>query len=205
MTVRLIPFACAVLLFMPVQAGAHPSAPLGYDPAEIGRIGVQIAMEGDAERACQAASQPDPGLAADVERRSEARLAQYFERIGGDDHGSVTHLFIDSGSKARWAGPEGSQPVTAIADPIGAQRGKGTLTRKSFVVGNDAQTSRGIWVLTIPDAADPSKTDTFEYAVDFKLGMFGGMWIWHMRRYGPPDVAPPPPAHYCHIDPALYY
>jgi hypothetical protein len=155
MTTKALPFVFAILLLTPARAGA----PLGYDPAEIGRIGVEIAMERDAERACQTGSTADPDMATGVDRRSEARLAQYFERIGGDDHSSVTHLFIDSGRMARWTGPEGSQPVK----------------RKAFVVGNDAQTSRGVWVLAIPDAADPSKTDTYAYGVDFKLGAFGGM------------------------------
>jgi hypothetical protein len=201
MTTKALPFVFAILLLTPARAGA----PLGYDPAEIGRIGVEIAMERDAERACQTGSTADPDMATGVDRRSEARLAQYFERIGGDDHSSVTHLFIDSGRMGRWTGPEGAQPVKVIVDPIGGQRARGTLTRKSFVVGNDAQTSRGVWVLAIPDAADPSKTDTYAYGVDFKLGAFGGMWIWHMHLYRAPDVAPPPSANYCHIDPAFSY
>src|SRR6185437_7520472 len=106
-----------------------------YDAAGAAIMGVQAAQSGQVEKACLAGQPPDPDIAADIDKRSEARLAQYFERIGGDDHGSVTHLFIDSGRMARWSGAGGMQPVKAIVDLVGAQRAKGTLTRKAFVVG----------------------------------------------------------------------
>lgn len=195
----------AVLMLGLAGAQAHGGG--GGGGSVIGaQIGVQIMMEEMDEKACEEGRLPDAYLAADIDKRSEARLAQYFERIGGDDHGSVTHLFIDSGHIARWTGPDGAtQPVRAIVDPVGAARAKGTLTRKAFTVGGDNGSARGVWELSLPDAADPSKTDTYQYGVDFKLGSFGGIWIWHMHLYRAPDSAPPPPSAFCHVSPPNAY
>lgn len=194
-----------LLLTFTALALSASGAAAQYDAAGAAIMGVEAAQGQRSEEACQAGRPPNPDIAADLDRRSEARLAQYFERIGGDDRGSIPHLFIDSGRMARWTGPTGTQPVKAIADPVGAQRAKGTLTRKFFVVSNDMQSARGVWVLTIPNPDDPSKTQAYEYGVDFRLGTFGGMWIWHMHLYSAPDTAPLPPDKFCHIDPAASY
>jgi hypothetical protein len=197
MTVKDMLMACAMLGLSATSAAAQL-----FNPGDVAAMGVQMAQQQEAEKACEAGRPPDPGIAADIDRRAEARLAQYFERIGGGDPGAITHLFIDSGRQARWTGPDGAQPVKALVDPVGAARSRGTLTRKAFVVGGDDASARGVWVLAVPDAADPAKTDTYEYGVDFKLGDWGGIWIWHMHLYRAPDTAPPPPDKFCHVAPA---
>jgi hypothetical protein len=168
-------------------------------------MGVMAAQGEQVEKACQAGQPPDPDIVSDLDHRSEERLAQYFERIGSGDHGSVAHLFIDTGDMARWLGPGGPQFIKAIVDPVGAQRAKGTLTRKAFVVGGDMQTARGIWDLTIPNSENPSKFDTYEYGVDFRLGGFGGIWIWRMHLYRASETASPLPDKFCHIDPTSHF
>jgi len=90
-----------------------------------------------------------------------------------------------------------SAPLSGIlSDRFGA---------KAFTVGGDNGSARGVWELSLPDAADPSKTDTYQYGVDFKLGSFGGIWIWHMHLYRAPDSAPPPPSAFCHVSPPNAY
>jgi len=157
------------------------------------------------EEACQAGKPPNPDMAADFEKASEARLEEYFRLVGGNSRRAVAHLFFNGSDRARWTGPDGTQPVDAVADPIGAMRPYGTLTRKSFVVSNDAQSGRGVWVLTISNPADPSKTGTTEYGVDFAAGNWAGVWLWHMHLYRAPDTAPPPPDKFCHIAPDVAY
>ena len=189
--------ACAILGAS--ATGAAAQAILG--------LVVQAGMQADHDRevACQAGTPPSPGLAAETEKASEARFAEYFARVGVNDRSGTTRLFIHSGSTARWTGPGGSQPVTAIADPVGAMRNYGTLTRKYFVVSNDAQSARGVWTLAIPETADPSKIDTYEYGVDFLAGNWAGFWLWHVHLYRAPDTAPPPPDKFCHIAPDAAY
>ncbi|MBV8976810.1 MAG: hypothetical protein JO261_00630 [Alphaproteobacteria bacterium] len=185
-------FALSLIAF-----GAWP-ARAGYSAAGAVALGIQIAERRHREEACEAGRAPDPDQAADVDKRSQARLEQYFERVITDDHGSVTHLFIDQGKRARWTGPNGPQPVTAIDDPYAKARGSAALVRKAFVVGGDNESARGIWSITVPDPKDPTKTQTLEYGVDFVLGGFGGMWILHMHVYAAPDSAPLP-EKFCHI------
>lgn len=176
-----------------------------YDAVGAAAIGTQISRGRAHEKECEAGKPPNPDIAPDLEKRSEDRLAQYFDGVGGSDKSRVAGLFIDRGGMARWTGPDGTQPVKAIVDPVGAQRAKGTLTRKALVAGGDNLSVRGVWVLTIPKSEDPSKTETYEYGVDFKLGGFGGMWLWHVHLYRAPDTAPLPPDAFCHIDPDSPY
>ena len=193
---RILKIAAAAMLILPC---AGPAA-AQFDPGTTAMLAVMAASQGAAEQACLEGRPLDPDRAADIDRRSQKRLDEYFAAIAASDASEVARLFIDHGRRASWTGPDGPLALKEIKDPYALARGTAPLVRKAFIAGGDGETARGVWSLTLHKPGDPTQTQTVEYAADFELGAFGGYWLLHMHVFAGDGSAPLPTA-YCHLTP----
>jgi hypothetical protein len=183
------------MLSIVVSLAACGHAASSHAQAWIGQIVGDIAAQEAArqrEAACVAGTPAPEEAITRATEQSAALLEAYFaltSKSKRKDIGRVFDLRRDDVSYKSLDGPVSVEELGAILDMPTP-----TLEPKSFVVGGDGMTSRGIWAI-----AEPGEEPSGYYAVDFSVRAVS--WrIWHITVL-PADAPPAPAAAYCHYDP----
>lgn len=129
-------------------------------------------------------------------------VARYFSMSAAGDRVELAKLFTRRKKDGWWRAPGVEGDLANLTDPFVPTNGEidaAVLEIESIVIGHDNESARGIWLIRLPDPANPGKTRDIRYAIDFMSNAAGTKWYLYRVLVFPGDQRPEEPRPFCHF------